>query len=78
MPNFLEKFPGAGPWPVLPMLHIAVMYGIVVNVIESCPKVTFRFHEPLKTVVPDFAAALVVFSVPFIRGGPVQLTQSLA
>ena len=42
------------------------------NIVERRPKVALGFHARLGAIEPDFAAALVVFAVPFKSGSPMK------
>ena len=45
------------------MLHVTVMDGIVVNIIQCSPEMSLGLHRSFKTVVPDFATALIISTV---------------
>ena len=60
------------------MLHLTVVYRVVVNIIECSPEMSFGFHWPFETVVPDFATTLIIGTVPFKRRAAMKLTKFLA
>jgi hypothetical protein len=54
------------------------MHRVVMHIVESSPKVSFGLHWPFETVVPDFATALIIGTVPFKRRAAMILTNCVS
>src|SRR3989442_13030952 len=71
----LEKFHRARPQPILPVVDIAVVNRIVMDIIDAGPKVPMRFDHAIEAVEPNLSAALIFFAIPIEGCAPVQPPQ---
>ena len=58
---------GTGPRPFLPLLDVAMMHWIVMNVVYAGPKMAMGFYSAIYAIVPDLTPAAIVFPIPFER-----------
>jgi len=68
----LEKLRCAGPEPILPTIDVAVMNGIVMDVIDAGPKMPVRFDHPIEAVEPHLPPSLILLTIPIVGGPTVQ------
>lgn len=53
----------AGVRPLLPLLHVAMLDRIVVNVVDARLEMTLRAHDAVLASAPDLATAFIVLAV---------------
>ena len=54
----------AGPWPIGPFGCVAVLDGVVMDVVYGSPEVGLTAHGAVREAMPAGAAACVVFAIP--------------
>jgi len=74
--GFLDPVPRAGEWPLVPVGNIAVMDGVVVNVVQRRPEMTVGAQRTLGAVAPNLASARTIDTVPVPGRPPVKTTEA--
>ena len=59
--------------PITPFVDVAVLHGIVVDVVQRREVVTLTAHDAVTAAEPDLASLFVVFLVDLERCAPVKL-----
>lgn len=62
--HVVEVFRGTAPSPLGPSPHVAMMRGVVVNVVNGREEVALGAHETLSGVMEDLSSAFVLLPVP--------------
>src|SRR5438477_12288375 len=52
-----------------------MMYRVVMDIVQGGPEVSRRFQWPLETVIPNFASASCVLTIPIMRRTAMKLTE---
>jgi len=74
--NRIEIRLGTRVGPILPLFDVAVVDGVMMNVVHCGPKVPFRADSAVSAFVPDLSSPRVLFAVPLERGPSMELAQS--
>jgi len=78
LPNSLKKVGSTGPGPLNPFVNVAMMYWVVMNIVDTGPEVALRSNHPIEASIPNLPASCLALAIPFEGGATMESSKFLA